>query len=339
MIAATRRAVLMLAYVYAAIARAQTGDCPTVRTVNPQATDSGITMALEDHYVWINNCVRTNQKLLVFMPGATQTPGAYQDVQRVAAAAGYHVIGLMYPNSVNLVTACGGLDKAAADACFEDARLEILDGTDRTSVVTVDVPDSIDNRLTKLLQYLATKFPEEGWERFLLGGAPKWSQIAVSGHSQGGGEAAMIAKLNVTDRVVLFSAVPDTDTGLQSPTAPSWESSGHATPTDRYWGLAHDQDLRYAAIVKGWLALGMTVSVPPVAPEKSSPPYGFTQTLVTDLPSPTSNPHGSTALDAATPLGPDGTTPALTDAWQYLLTAGSEDDQGSDGGGFGGEGN
>jgi hypothetical protein len=337
MIAATRRAVLMLAYVYAAIARAQTGDCPTVRTVNPQATDSGITMALEDHYVWINNCVRTNQKLLVFMPGATQTPGAYQDVQRVAAAAGYHVIGLMYPNGVNLATACAEPDHAPADACFNNARLQILDGleptVEPTNVVSVDVPNSINNRLTKLLQYLATRFPEEGWERFLLNGAPKWSQIAVSGHSQGGGEAALIAKLNVTDRVVLFSAVPDTNTGLVSPTAPSWEF-GHATPTERYWGLAHHQDPRYAAIATGWDALGMDAFGSPVVPEASGPPYLFTHELVTDLPS--SNAHGSTALDAVTPLGPDGTTPALTDAWQYLLTASPEDDQGVAVGGFGG---
>jgi hypothetical protein len=337
MMAATRRAILMLAYVYTAMARAQTGDCPTIRTIKPLDTDPRITTAFDDHYVWINNCVPTNKKLLVFMPGATQTPGAYQDVQRVAAAAGYHVIGLMYPNGVNLATACADPAHAPADACFENARLQILDGLEPSSVTTVDVPNSINNRLTKLLQHLTTSFPEEGWDRFLLSGAPKWSQIAVSGHSQGGGEAALIAKLNVTDRVVLFSAVPDTTTGLANPTAPSWESSGHATPTDRYWGLAHDKDPRYAAIAEGWSALGMTVPVPPVAPEKSSPPYGFTQTLVTDLPSPTSNPHGSTALDAATPKGPDG--PLLTGAWQYLLTAGSEGDQGGDVGGFGGEGN
>jgi hypothetical protein len=339
MIAATRLAVVMLAYVYTASARAQTGDCLTLHNIKPHDTDSAITTALEDHYVWIDNCVPTNEKLLVFMPGATQTAGSYQDVQRVAAAAGYHVIGLMYPNGVNLATACAEPDHAPADTCFDNARRQILDGVEPSNVTTVDVPNSINNRLTKLLQHLATSFPDEGWERFLLGGAPKWSQIAVSGHSQGGGEAAMIAKLNVTDRVVLFSAVPDTDTGLVSPTAPTWEY-GHATPTDRYWGLAHDKDPRYAAINKGWCALGMTAFGTPA--DASSPPYGSTHELVTHLP--TSNPHGSTALDAATPLGPDGTTPALTGAWQYLLTAEPAGDQGSDVGGcdvggFGGEGN
>src|SRR2546425_9573289 len=59
------------------------------------------------------------------------------------------------------------------------------------SFLNVSVANSIDNRLTKLLQYLTLQYPDEGWDRFLLRDKPKWSQIAVSGHSQGGGNAAM----------------------------------------------------------------------------------------------------------------------------------------------------
>jgi hypothetical protein len=218
-----------------------------------------------------------------------------------------------------------------ANACFENARLQILDGVNRNTVVDVNKANSIDNRLTKLLQYLATSYPGEGWSHFLSGGAPKWSRIAVSGHSQGGGEAAMIAKLRVTARVVLFSAVPDSlVAGGAVP--PSWEDE-HVTPSDRYWGLAHDRDATYyAAIAAGWIRLGMTEFGPLVPPEGNDPPYGFTHTLVTDLVPQSggySRAHGSTAVDAFTPLGPDG-APLLADAWRYLLTARTPEDETSD---------
>ncbi len=327
----------LVALGYTPTAGAQTEACQTLHVINPQDTDPAIgPSALASHYVWIDRCVRTNNKLLVFMPGTAAIPASYQLVQQVAARAGYHVIGLMYPNAVRLASACASADPATADACFENARLEILDGVDRTTVVDVNEPNSIYNRLTKLLQYLTTSYPEEGWARFLSDGAPKWSQIAVSGHSQGGGEAAMIAKLRVTTRVVLFSAVPDTDVavGLGLPIPPTWESS-HATPPYRYWGLAHDRDPAYAAIAAGWDALGMAAFGAALAPEANEPPYGFTHTLVTDL-LPRSGsylapgPHNSTAMDAFTPLGPDG-TPLLADAWRYLLTAKTpDDDEGND---------
>jgi hypothetical protein len=320
---------------------AQTEPCLTPRLINPHDTDPAIGPgALAEHHVWIDPCVRTNHKLLVFMAGTGLNPADYLFVQQEAARSGYHVIGLTYPNTVRLAISCASPDPAAADACFESARLEILDGNDRTTVVDVNPPNSIDNRLTKLLLYLSASFPEEGWGHFLWHDAPRWSRIAVSGHSQGGGEAAMIAKLRVTARVVMFSSVPDTDVavGHGSPVPPTWESS-HATPSRRYWGLAHDRDPAYGAITAGWGVLGMTGFGPLVPPEAGAPPYGFTHTLATDLLPRTGSylpmaPHNSTAVDAFTPLGLDG-TPALADAWRYLLTAERRDedhDGGDDGG-------
>ena len=81
------------------------------------------------------------------------------------------------------------------------------------------------DRLTKLLGFLAAHYPMEGWSRFLADDKPKWSQIALSGHSQGGGEAAMLAKLRVVARVVLFSSVVDR-VGTQ---AAPWVAT-HVTP-------------------------------------------------------------------------------------------------------------
>jgi len=238
-------------------------------------------------------------------------------VQQEAARAGYHVIGLMYPTGGGLAKACPTTPDPSA--CYENARLEIIDGIDRVSFLNLNVANSIDNRLTKLLRYLARQFPEEGWDRFLLEDQPKWSQIAVSGHSQGGGNAAMIAKIRLVARVVLFSSVTDSI----HTAAPSWVAT-HVTPVQRYYAIAHDRDGFYGPIRAAWDSLGLAVFGGPAMPETSSPPYDGTHTLVTDL-TPQggfvgTNAHGAPSNDLNTPLGTDG-TPLLRDAWRYLLTA------------------
>jgi hypothetical protein len=138
----------------------------------------------------------------------------------------------------------------------------------------------------------------------------------------------MIAKLHLVARVVLFSSPGDVVGGA----AAAW-LSGHETPSDRYYGLAHDRDMTapYASVLKAWEALGMRAFGSLVAPETSAPPYDETHTLVTDLlPQGGSYagtaPHGAPSNDLNTPLLPDG-TPALRDAWRYLLTADDDVDE------------
>ena len=296
--------------------------------VKPHETDPALDEVpeIQYHYAWLDPDARPKRKLLVFLPGTGTPPSACQLLQREAAQLGYHVVGLMYQNTVALATICPSA--ANPDACFENARLEILDGVDRTSDdrIKVDAANSIENRLTKLLQRLVELFPDEGWSHFLThDGEPKWSHIAVSGHSQGGGEAAMIAKLRKVDRVVLLSSVPDNVPGFGAPT---WEVT-HATASERYWGLAHSHDSAFNPIRASWTALGMDAFGPAVIPEIIEVPYNFTHMLVTGL-MPRGglvnrNDHNSTAIDIFTPLAADG-TPLLRDAWRYLLTAHSADD-------------
>jgi len=288
--------------------------------VAPQTTDPAIDNALDNHYVWLDTTAKSNHKLFVFLPGTGQNPSIFQLVQQAAARLGYHVIGLMYPTGGGLAKACPTTPDPST--CYENARLEIIDGIDRVAFLDVNAANSIDNRLTKLLQYLVRQYPDEGWDRFLLRDQPKWSQIAVGGHSQGGGNAAVIAKIRLVARVVLFSSVTDSIHAE----APSWVST-HVTPVERYYGIAHDRDGFYRPIRAGWDSLGLGVFGAPEMPETSSPPYGGTHTLVTDL-TPQggfvgTNAHGAPSNDLNTPLGPDG-TPVLLPAWRYLLTARDE---------------
>jgi hypothetical protein len=298
--------------------RVEESSAPLVlHVVAPEATDPAIDGFLDNHYVWLDTTARSNHKLFVFLPGTGQNPSIFQLVQQEAARLGYHVIGLMYPTTGGLAKVCPTTPDPSG--CYENSRLEIIDGMYRNGVVDVNVANSIDNRLTKLLQYLTRQYPDEGWDRFLRQDGPKWSQIAVSGHSQGGGNAAMIAKIRLVARVVLFSSVTDSIHAE----APSWVAT-HLTPADRYYGIAHDRDGFYRPIRAGWDSLGLAVFGVPAMPESSSPPYDGTHMLVTDL-TPQggfvgTNAHGTPSNDLNTPLGADG-TPLLRDAWRYLLTA------------------
>jgi hypothetical protein len=317
------------------------------RLVQPSSTDARIDWqsALNPgapHYVWLDPTVRSNHQLMLFLPAGNTPPAKYTHIGEEAARLGYHVIVLMYPNEARLVDAnvCGSKrdtpQDRAASTCYENARLEILDGTDRVSspLVKVDSVNSIDHRVTSLLRYLHRTAPQEGWGAFLDDdGAPKWRRIAVAGHSQGGGEAAMIAKLRIVPRVVLFSAVPDT---VQTK-APRW-LAGSMTPSDRYYALAHTCDAFFGGIADGWDLIGMGASIKSSVKrnqptgeycrEVSStsdgvrwadkPPYEGAHMLLSDMLPRSANyqhrsAHHSTANDEFAPA-------TLSLVWKYLLT-------------------
>ena len=306
--------------------------------------DDQITFAREvPHLVWLDPSARSNSKLFVFMPGFTNRPDMYQLLGKEAARLGYHSIGLMYQNNARPMRSLGrgpaapcGQDPGQDPAldCSESFLREIIEGQavailpadSLKNHVLVTIPNSIDNRLTKLLRYLDEKYPAEGWSSFLHHGEPKWSKIAVAGHSTGGELAAMIGKLRHVDRVVMFSASPDG--------ADAWVSIDK-TPAARHFGLVHERDpftdLTFTVgSLASFRALQMERFGDPVLVESSAPPYGGTHILLTDLLPQTGSydhpfAHGSTVRDSFTPLDIDG-TPRLLDAWRYLIGREPEDE-------------
>jgi len=289
--------------------------------IAPQATDADINYVpavnpqLNHHYVWLDPAARGSSKLFVFMPGTRNVPASWLLLEQEAARMGFAVIGLMYQNDVEVINAC----RASPDPdCSGNMRLEILDGIDRSSWVNVTPANGVFNRLTKLLIYLDGLYPDEGWSRFLQDGAPKWSQIAVSGQSQGSAQAALIGKLHHVNRVVMFSGPPDARVPEE---VDRWISIG-ATPAAKYFALFHDRDHLVVGIRANLTALIGQFGDPVIA-ELNEPPYGGTHIVYTDL-RPTlgydalNAPHQSTARDNNTPLDANG-TPLLRDAWRYLL--------------------
>jgi len=292
------------------------------RIIAPQTTDPEIDWIptvrpqFNHHYVWLDPSAPRRPKLVVFLPGFEGKPRCCQLLLGEAARLGYYVIGLMYPNEVNILSPCAG---SPDPDCAANIRLELLDGVDRSSALSINHANSIDNRLTKLLLYLDSHFPSERWSRFLEDGRPDWSQILVSGHSYGAGQAAFIGTVRKVSRVAMIS-------GPAPEEAAAWVSIGR-TPAAKYFALYHQHETWTSVITANVTALDLDRFGSPVAPELSEPPYRGTHLLATDLAprggTDLATAHLSTAVDPFTPLAPDG-TPLLRAAWRYLLGEGGE---------------
>jgi len=201
--------------------------------------------------------------------------------------------------------------------CEGKIREETLTGTDLSSLVSVDVSDSVENRLAKALIYLNTTFPAEGWDIYVPSGVVQWNLIRLSGHSQGGGLAAYAATQHPVDRVCAFSSPADwnpaVNAGLGGP-AP-WLSATSATPSGSYYGFGHQQDpiVLWVRLQQIWAALSM--AGPTANVDSVASPYSSSHMLYSNLAS-TGSYHSMPVGDSVTPLDSSG-VPTYLPVWQY----------------------
>jgi hypothetical protein len=307
--------------------------------IDPLDTDSNISSATKNpwgyHLAWPVEPSRSpgsisDSLLYLFLPATATTPSDYTLVQQEAVDLGYHVIGLAYPNTDAVIGICNEpkseLTYEARQACYLNVRQQTLGGVPRDKTYTdISDADTIYNRLTNLLVYLDEQYPDEAWGGFLdETGAPKWSRIVVAGHSQGGGNAALIGKLHLVARVVMMSSPPDgcfdasqsepdtfgnklptslpgcVDPTSMPPTVPGaqWANIPSLTPADRYYGLAHQSEFAITPMLANWGTklqsgqwanvggLGLLQFGTPVIREDSAPPYDCAHMLITRLPPP-----------------------------------------------------
>ena len=146
--------------------------------ITANQTDQEIDEWLQPHVIEIDRTAQPQDLLVVHFPGSFDVPTNSKLVLQHAARRGYPAIGLRYPNSWTVNSLCSS---STDPDCFEKVRMEILDGTDRTDILSVTEANSITNRLVKLLQYLESEFPDDDWGRFLsAGGDVMWSKIVVA---------------------------------------------------------------------------------------------------------------------------------------------------------------
>ena len=268
-----------------------------VRSLAPRETDEAIRMGDPVHR-YVPAVGAPTGRLLVFLPGATAEPADYDDVLKNAAAAGDDALGLAYVNDIRIFVVCGN---DQTPSCQEDIRIEVLRGDDRSPHVDVGPADSILNRLVKLLQSL-------GWTQYLDGNAPRWSSIAVAGHSQGSGHAAMIGRFFEAERVLLFAGTEP---------AP-WTQQPRRTPAERTWGFGHVDDPLFRAFPRSWDNLGIPGA--PTSVDDAAPPYGGSHQLTSSAPPnpDDDNAHRSPIGDTATPRDAEGRS-LYAPTWCHML--------------------
>ncbi|WP_372752934.1 hypothetical protein [Mariniflexile sp.] len=214
----------------------QLSNSHVVLEIAPSKTDSKIKEANTPHLVMYNPSAKQG-KLLLFLPGtggiATKGP---KELFSVAVSQGYHVINLSYINAVAVARICKGETLAKNSKCTEEFRTKRIYGNNEFSLIEDEPQDAIVNRLTKLLIYLFENDKAGNWGVYLEAGEIKWSEIAVSGQSQGGGMAAFIAKKHLVARVVDFSG--GWDFSAENEIA-KWYFNESVTPMDRWYGTYH----------------------------------------------------------------------------------------------------
>ncbi|MCB1590287.1 MAG: hypothetical protein KDI56_15360 [Xanthomonadales bacterium] len=289
--------------------------------VDPVQTGDGIRPLLElpganqrdlRHFLAIDDA-RRNGFLYVHLAGSGGLPENSLEIIREAASQGFHAVSLAYPNwpSVTDLTIAGG-DLAAPG----QVRAERLYGEDVSPLVDVDQPNSVVNRLVRLLLTLQDSHPDEGWGRFLQQSQPDWSHIVVGGHSQGAGHAAYLAQEQALAGALLFGGPGDFVTGLG---VAEWVQRPLQIEARGVYGFVHQQDPNYALfqLTQGILGLsqgGPTQNVDLIAPS---------QWLANRLDSsridvPEANFHGAVVVDDSLPTDPDGSI-GYAPVWRYML--------------------
>jgi hypothetical protein len=289
-----------------------------IASVLPRSTDACMTQAADSHFAFRATGVTSVGRLLIFLPGTGAIAQNYQLILAQAARAGYHAVGISYPNDERVSTLCIG----QPTSCYAATRLEILTGIAGSPVVDVNRTNSIENRTIRLLRFLDGTEPSAGWRQFLLTDSTiDWSRISISGHSQGGGHALFAAQRYSVFRGSAYSTYGDVLAGSGAP-AP-WVTQPYATPVNRLAGFMStaDEMVSVATALTTWSSIGMTGTV--VNVDSTAAPYGAAQRFVTSAvpenPSLVIGPnHNVVVVDVNTPKVGAARTPVFADVWRAV---------------------
>jgi hypothetical protein len=284
-------------------------------SVRPHTTDATIEEGAYNirHYVAKTN-LDTMNTLVVFLPGTYRAPVNYLFITEQLARMGYHVIGLMYKTNPAINPICRGTDD---ETCHWRARMETVDGTDRHPTVSVNLSNSINNRLAKLLQWLINKYPSGGWDQYYSSNQIQWSKIIVAGHSQGASLAGVMGQAYPLKRVVMFSVMDVLDSGK----IPNWVNDETKGP--RYYAFFHTKDelVSFTSAQVGWDKLGMAKYGSMANADCRTYPFNYSHILYTTYEPSTSlvdKYHNGTTLDVYI-NGETAYKNSLKEALRYLF--------------------
>ena len=287
--------------------------------VMPSETDKAIDTFDTPHRVYFKKGVKPRRHLVVFLPGTGGDGRGGRLISQLAAGLGYHAVSLTYPSSVPAAIC----QRESDENCFENFRLEIITGEDKTGLLSINRANSIENRLLKLISYLHKKDPAAGWSDFLTrDNELNWERLVLTGQSQGGGHAPLMAKYHKVARVIMYSSPKDYDVAKGRPA--KWYAKGK-TPLDRFFSFNHMQDKQgcdYTQQLEVLRTMGSYQFGGPVNVDTTRPPYSNSRILVTNHPGTaisSAEAHTMIMGDGRTPTGP-GRVPLFEPVWTYMLT-------------------
>lgn len=284
--------------------------------VRANDTDNNIPWELSRHYTFFNpDCVPKN-KLLVHLVGTIDNPSSTQLFTSLAANHGFHVLSLKYKNNLSAQTACN----SSTDVdCHFKFRREIIEGVDYSPEVEVDSVNAIYNRLLRLLHYMDSNYPTQNWGQYFSGNNINWNKIIVSGHSQGGGHAAVIGITQPLIRVLMFASPNDYSNHFNQ-VAP-WTNLPHVAADSAYYSFNNINDLvsEYNTQYTAALNIGVGLFGDTVSVDNTAYPYQLSHNLYTSIDSSgfTVN-HGMVVIDNNVPLDSNG-KPIFEEVWKYML--------------------
>ncbi len=279
-------------------------------------TDPKIAWELYRHFSFYNPSCQSQNTLVVHLVGSFDKPASTTLFPKLAANNGFHVINLKYPNSIAAKNVCA---QSSDKNCYLKFRKEIIEGLDYSDKISVDLSNSINNRLLKLLQYLAQNYPEQNWQSYFDENNIDWNKIIISGHSQGGGHAAVIAINNKVKRVLMFASPNDYSNYYQAPAA--WTNMPHLSPNSVYFAFnnLNDKVIDPKQQFEIWQNLGLSNFGKAISVDNNMTPFANSHQLYTSYQTTgIGGNHSAMILDSKTPL--DSTNEALfVPVWKYML--------------------
>jgi hypothetical protein len=272
-----------------------------IQSISPTTTDKNIQVVHGPHIALYDPTATSRHELVLMIEGTEDLATRMRTIDSCFATMGFHVVSIDYPNNVNTISCRSSTDSS----CFDNFRQEIDFGTQVSSMVDVDSANSVVNRFSKLLVYLAAHDPAGGWADFVQGNHPRWDKIIIAGHSQGAGHAAFLGKRFPLAGVVMFSGPQDYFKVLNRP-AP-WQYRKGMTPPARHFAFLHLKDPYNFTFQVADVGAVTGFSVADTSMVKPGEPIHSTRhILVNEMDS--NDPHGAT-LD-----------PVFVRVWKYMLS-------------------
>ena len=255
--------------------------------------------------------VEPRPQLAIVLHGQGQSPSHHDQLMRTVNHAGFQLIGVNYPSIPDIEWCQDNLLYSEWGWCSEEMRRARVYGAEYALTSQVSDVESIVAKALGILQQAHAEDPEGEWDRFydVPPAGPitdhesyiHWDQVLLAGFSQGGSNAAMIARDHRVFGVFMIS-------GPSDPLV-SWLDDAGETPGCARFGVRHDRetmvdylDVNYGNIGLPGLVASMDALDVARCDELTWPPYGGSQWLSSALEAGDSctsgnPPHGAMAND------------------------------------------